>query len=263
MGRKSRIIMSASLNSWDLVALSLIAVTLVYLEIFPSPHVRRVDLRDPSVNFPHIPSIVSTRLLVMTAFLLPPVVVLAAQSYKIRKSRPVLVIFTFMLLESNTLTGVITNVFKLLAGRPRPHFSTVCEKYSPDAENVCTGVAEAVKEARKSFPSGHSSLAFSAATILFLYLVLRFRLADENVSAKSAKMLITLLPLATAGFVAVSRTIDFHHHFSDIVAGTALGAIVAGIVFWTRRKALIKAMDMDSAPLEGPYLPMTVEDADE
>lgn len=112
-------------------------------------------------------------------------------------------------------------------------------------ENLCTGHPHAVREARKSFPSGHSSLAFSAATFTFLYLVHVLRLGEANVSAKLTKMIGALLPLVCAGVIAVSRTIDFHHHFSDIVAGAALGAFMASFMFWCRRTSIIKAMDVE------------------
>ena len=66
---------------------------------------------------------------------------------------------------------VLTDVGKYTVGRLRPHFLAVCK---PDfsllncttglhrnfiTEDVCTGGKDLIKEARLSFPSGHSSFA--------------------------------------------------------------------------------------------------------
>lgn len=50
--------------------------------------------------------------------------------------------------------------------------------------------------------------------------------------AKSWKICVVFLPLLLATFIAYSRLIDFHHHYSDVVGGSCLGtgiAIVVGI----------------------------------
>ena len=38
--------------------------------------------------------------------------------------------------------------------------------------------------------------------------------------------LVSSLPWVVAGLVAMSRTRDYHHHFSDILAGTVLGSAI-------------------------------------
>jgi membrane-associated phospholipid phosphatase len=43
-----------------------------------------------------------------------------------------------------------------------------------------------------------------------------------------------LLPPLVAVLVAASRTIDYHHNFSDIVAGSLLGCAIAGLAALNR-----------------------------
>ncbi|KJH50860.1 PAP2 family protein [Dictyocaulus viviparus] len=72
------------------------------------------------------------------------------------------------------ITYVITNLTKNAVGRLRPHFLDVCkpsdvicsiDDYATYITNyTCTGDAQLVLEARKSFFSGHSSIAMYAST---------------------------------------------------------------------------------------------------
>ena len=50
-----------------------------------------------------------------------------------------------------------------------------------------------------------------------------------------------LLPMIMAMLVAISRTIDYHHFYSDIVGGAVLGTGL-GICCWLGRKEGIKSV---------------------
>ena len=80
------------------------------------------------------------------------------------------------------VTVVLTNVGKYTVGRLRPHFLAVCK---PDFSKLncttgveknfitnyeCTGDEDLIKEARLSFPSGHSSFAGILFHSFFHYL---------------------------------------------------------------------------------------------
>ncbi len=82
------------------------------------------------------------------------------------------------------------------------------------AELVAFGLKEAFPELRpdgsdrKSFPSGHTSMAFAAASSLF------------NRQGQS----VGIPALAVATFVGVARVQADKHHWYDVVAGAAIGS---------------------------------------
>jgi membrane-associated phospholipid phosphatase len=52
-----------------------------------------------------------------------------------------------------------------------------------------------------------------------------------------AAQLCSLLPFAVALWVAISRTVDYWHHYSDVIAGSLLGFAIAHIrCRWRKRE---------------------------
>lgn len=88
------------------------------------------------------------------------------------------------------------------------------------AQLITYGLKEAFPELRpdgsdrKSFPSGHTSMAFSAAASLY------------NRQGKSAG----IPALAVATFVGVARVQADKHHWYDVVAGAAIGATAGFLI---------------------------------
>lgn len=99
--------------------------------------------------------------------------------------------FTYDLGQAAALTGIVTGGLKVAAGRPRPHGT-----------------------AHTSFPSGHTAGAFTVATV-----------ATHHYGLKAA-----IPGYLTATLVGVSRLDADQHFLSDVVAGAALGYIVARTV---------------------------------
>ncbi|KAH8371373.1 hypothetical protein KR093_007088 [Drosophila rubida] len=137
------------------------------------------------------------------------------------------------------LTFDATELGKYTIGRLRPHFYAVCQpqlsdgtlcsdasnrqRYVEDYECAGEGYTAAdVRQARLSFPSGHSSLAFYA--LLYVALYLQRKLSWR--SSKLARHFLQFLLLMLAWYTALSRVMDSWHHWSDVLAGSLIG--VAG-----------------------------------
>lgn len=163
------------------------------------------------------------------------------------------------------ITLLLTEIGKRWVGRLRPHFMSVCK---PDfskincttatltgfvynsistGDNFCTGDPATIKEARVSFPSGHSS--FSAYTMLFLIIYLEARL--YLLKFRYVKPLIQMAAFIAAYVTAISRVPDYFHRGSDVIGGSVLGIIIAlfitlvlGRVLW-EYNAPTKRYDFD------------------
>jgi len=132
-----------------------------------------------------------------------------------------------------SLNLFITNLIKIAVGRPRPDFLQRCwpgnngrteAAFDLDKDGLqhlrCTGADDVITEGRKSFPSGHSSLAFSIAGFTVIYLAGKFGFGALNVITCA---LIGCVPT----LIAVSRVRDYRHHWQDVLVGSMLGLLCA------------------------------------
>lgn len=125
------------------------------------------------------------------------------------------------------LSWFLTDMIKIYTGQLRPNFYEMCS-FNKQTLECETESAHLLKESRRSFPSGHASLAFSSMTTLTLYLIGKVGI-QRHVHSKRITLctrvwyLLSFLPLLLAFFVAASRVHDFWHHPADVVAGSAIG----------------------------------------
>ncbi|KAL6066522.1 Diacylglycerol pyrophosphate phosphatase 1 [Balamuthia mandrillaris] len=176
------------------------------------PYKRFEPKDDPSLSYPLHKSIVPTWLLMLWSFLVP-LTIFAVYQLLVRRSRHDLHHACLGLFTALTLTLFLTDFLKLCAGRLRPNWLAL----EGDSES-------SFQDGRKSFPSGHSSLSFASMVFLSLYLCGKlgvFRKTDGAVW----KLMLGFLPLLAACFIGISRTRDYHHHFSDVLAGAVIGII--------------------------------------
>ena len=106
-----------------------------------------------------------------------------------------------MLAEALFLNGITTGVLKVVIGRSRPYGSdgnTDFDFFRLDDED-------------NSLPSGHTSTAFTIATVL---------------SQRIDNTYATIALYSFAGLTAVQRIYADKHWFSDVILGAAIGTIV-------------------------------------
>ncbi|KAF2091355.1 putative lipid phosphate phosphatase 1 [Saccharata proteae CBS 121410] len=139
------------------------------------------------------------------------------------------------------ITAAVFQVFlKWLIGGLRPHFYDVCKPAVPLSgtqtgnglkgimydRSVCTGDASEINDSLESFPSGHSTAAFAGFIFLSLYLNAKLKLWS-NFHPAFWKLIAVMAPLLAATLIAGALTIDKYHNWYDVVAGAAIGTLMA------------------------------------
>lgn len=135
---------------------------------------------------------------------------------------------------SLVLTGVITQFSKVTVGRPRPDIIDRCQPPAGSVDppfgltnaSICTQTDQVILiDGFRSFPSGHSSMSAAGLGFFAFYLAGKLHLFDRR--GYALKAWISITPLFAAVLVAISRTMDYRHHWSDVTVGLILGFITA------------------------------------
>jgi membrane-associated phospholipid phosphatase len=136
------------------------------------------------------------------------------------------------LLTTVALTALVTDAIKIGIGRPRPHFyarcfgsTTAIAQYDNIGNVICRTSPALMKEAYKSFPSGHTSWSFAGLGYLSMYLAGKLGVFDHG--GHSWKLFPVVLPVLGATFVAITRVDDYWHHWTDVCTGAAIGLLSA------------------------------------
>ena len=130
------------------------------------------------------------------------------------------------------LTLFITDLIKNAVGRPRPDLIARCkpEPGTPDHQlvtfEICTEMNHhTLHDGWRSFPSGHSSFAFSGLGYLAIFLSGQCHVFRPRTDL--ARVLLALAPLLGAALIAISRCEDYRHDVYDVTTGSLLGLLVA------------------------------------
>ncbi|CAG7850292.1 Probable diacylglycerol pyrophosphate phosphatase 1 Short=DGPP phosphatase; AltName: Full=Phosphatidate phosphatase [Serendipita indica DSM 11827] len=139
------------------------------------------------------------------------------------------------LVLSLAISGSITQIFKITAGRPRPDLIARCAPvqgaqnppvYGLVDDSICTQTEYAIMiDGWRSFSSGHSCLSFAGLGFLSLYLAGKLHLFDSR--GQTSKAWISIFPLFGAALVATTRTMDYRHHWQDVLVGAVIGITTA------------------------------------
>ncbi|XP_026669399.1 putative phosphatidate phosphatase isoform X2 [Ceratina calcarata] len=252
MDRSSKMILRKIII--DFVCLLIVGLAVLLFFLFAKPYKRGFFCNDESLSHPFHSSTVTSTMLYVIGLFLPICTMIACEYLYTRHSNAdsSKILFGYNIptwmwgaYEKIGIFGfgaatcvLITDIAKYTIGRLRPHFMTLCvpnvncslienqhryiENYSC-TENIS---ARLLKEIRLSFPSGHSS--FSAYTMIYLAMYLQLRMTWKG--SRLLKHFLQLMCLSMAWFTALSRVSDYKHHWSDVLAGSTLGTIVALVV---------------------------------
>jgi membrane-associated phospholipid phosphatase len=120
------------------------------------------------------------------------------------------------LIETLSLTFLVTNITKNLVGRRRPSFDNW-----PQNDIV---------DANKSFFSGHTSIACALATYSSLYVADHVG-SKSNSLERAGQVSFSLASHLLAGYVGYSRVVDNQHFISDVITGGLIGSVLAAVVY--------------------------------
>uniref|UniRef100_A0A0A9Y9L2 Putative phosphatidate phosphatase n=1 Tax=Lygus hesperus TaxID=30085 RepID=A0A0A9Y9L2_LYGHE len=239
----------------DFVVLSAVALPLLVFRLFGTPPVRGFFCNDETIRYPFKDSTVPNIALYFVGLGLPIIVMCVTEIILAHQStEPTTPVYLFgmrmplWLVKSYEMVGIfcfgavcsqmITDVGKYTIGRLRPHFFDVCDpsvdcslsmyQYQYITDYTCRGSSsKKLREARLSFPSGHSS--FSAYTMVYLafYIQSRIHWNGSVILKHAAQLCCVLISWATA----LSRINDNKHHWSDVTVGLIIGTATAVVTF--------------------------------
>jgi len=131
------------------------------------------------------------------------------------------------------INGFITDVIKITVGRPRPDFFYRCFPDGQITDDLtCTNPnLRDVLQGRKSFPSGHASFAFLSFSFVAFYFMGKCNIFNEEGRGSGTKLSFCLSPLIVAALIAISRTCDYHHHYTDVLVGSVLGLAISYLCY--------------------------------
>ncbi|KIX05993.1 uncharacterized protein Z518_03967 [Rhinocladiella mackenziei CBS 650.93] len=216
----------------DYVGFALLMAAYLYVQFFVEPFHRMFTLDDLTKQYPHaLVQRVSSGENILYAGV-GPLILIIVWALLFRPGLHKTHITVLGLLISLFLTSLLTNIIKNAVGRPRPDLIARCKPKpgTPEHElvtiSVCTETDyHTLHDGWRSFPSGHSSWAFSGLGYLAFFLAGQLHVFRPY--ADFARVLIFLAPFVGASLVAMSRLADYRHDVFDVTCGSMLGLSIA------------------------------------
>ncbi|RYP05111.1 hypothetical protein DL764_004027 [Monosporascus ibericus] len=246
MERRPTVVQWLRLTWLDLLTMQLYRAPPPVTRTFPLTVVETGEVVYPQFAYPHRQQIIAPWVDSFLAAGIPIAVILLAQ-VRIRSFWDVnngIIGLVYSLLTSVCFVVMI----KLFVGGLRPHFYDVCK---PDrtlasqaqrnttgqtgvgyqdymyTSEICTADHDQhLWNALQSFPSGHSSTIFAGMVFLYLYLNAKLKVFS-NYHPSMWKLAVLYLPILFACLIAGLLTVDWSHHWYDIVAGAVIGIVFA------------------------------------
>ena len=137
---------------------------------------------------------------------------------------------------SATLNELTTDTLKYTVRRLRPNFYAMTCHNLP-VPSACPHYEYRLEQAYKSFPSGHASISFTAATLLTLHFL--SRQTTHHPTSPTHRYLPPLTFYFIATSIAASRVVDHWHNPSDVLAGAIIGTASALTGRWFMHRNLV------------------------
>uniref|UniRef100_A0A224XH03 Putative lipid phosphate phosphatase n=1 Tax=Panstrongylus lignarius TaxID=156445 RepID=A0A224XH03_9HEMI len=235
----------------DFACLVIVALPILILKLFGKPYERGFFCDDETIMYPYQNSTVPNYVLYIVGLGLPIIFMLVTESYltkDITDERVHMSLYgrrvPLWLSNSYKVIGVFlfgaacsqltTDIAKYMIGRLRPHFIDIC---NPDVDcsqpanrfryiyefNCLKKNTSLIKDARLSFPSGHSS--FAAFTMIYLAIYVHVKIKFNG--SYLLKNLMQFFCIAICWMTGLSRVSDYKHHWSDVTAGFIIGITAA------------------------------------
>ena len=216
----------------DYIGFLLLQAAYQATRFFITPAHRQFTLDDRSKQHPHaeVERVSSWQNVIYAGFI--PLGILVLWSVVGRSSLHKSHVTILGLLISISLTSFLTHVVKNAIGRPRPDLIARCKPALGTPAHELVGIAvctqtdkHMLNDGWRSFPSGHSSFAFSGLGYFTLFLAGQMHTLGPR--ADLARVLITFAPVIGAMLIAMSRMSDYRHDAYDVSVGSILGMLVA------------------------------------
>jgi len=227
---------------------SLIVVGVIFgvVKLLLSPTERGFFCYDTNIRYPYKSSSVPSLFNTIVSYGVPFLAILIIHKFKYRPRFDCRRLFSDLkqLVFFGLSTQLMTHIIKFYIGRLRPHFIDVCVPSVALTESECgpshstryiteysclgnstlfpdpSKLENRLKEARLSFPSGHTSLSFYGMVLTVLII--------SKASPRSlAASLLQFLCLSYTIVTGISRINDNKHHAEDVLFGALLGFIAA------------------------------------
>jgi len=216
----------------DYVGFTLLLTAYLLIVLFVEPFHRMFFINNINISYPHaLQERVPVSWNIIYAGIVPAVSIVIWLS--IARSEVHKFHVTILgLAISIFLTCFITDAVKNAVGRPRPDLISRCKPASGTPKDVLVTIAvctetehHVLHDGWRSFPSGHSSFAFSGLGFLALFFAGQMHVFRPRTDL--SKALLAIAPLLGAALIAISRCEDYRHDVYDVTCGSILGMAIA------------------------------------
>jgi len=212
------------------ITLFLLAIGISFACYFIPSYSRLFELHDPYISSLHLSTqTVPVPLLILLCGILPSLILFFYEYNRDSSNAMALFGTIFGLILAIIAGNAVTDVLKLSVGRLRPDFLSRCQWNGEQ----CIGIPAVVAEGRRSFPSGHATIAFAGMSYLAFYIAGRCRLFHKNHmwQTKLIGAISVLVSLTIATCIGYSRVYDHWHYVTDVIMGSGMGILSASCCY--------------------------------